>query len=381
MKVLFLLQIIGHPRDSKRIKMLQDQGFHVEALAFERPYHKGRRPSCGVTSLGLIENGRYISRIFKMLWALPKIFEASYRSDIVYASGQDVALAGYLAGLGLGRPVVMEVGDIAGIQLSSDFRGSLVRVLDSFVTSRYVLLVVISRGFVNTYYRDWLGVQVPALLIENKLEPTIYAEKPNVDITEDERKGLLGQRRLRIGYFGLLRDRWSWEVLKTLALSYPEKFEIVFAGYAIDPIDIEILVAGHTNMMYLGQYRSPDDLSRLYGCVDMVWACYPEIGPDDWNLRWGRPNRFFESCFFAKPCFVRNGSLVGSDVEKFRIGYVVVDSDIAVLAAKIAQITSGEYLQWRANMLGLPESFFMYSNEGFLLGSSIHRLITVGHAV
>ena len=39
-KILFFLQVVGHPRDSKRIQMLQDEGFEVEAIAFERKYHK-----------------------------------------------------------------------------------------------------------------------------------------------------------------------------------------------------------------------------------------------------------------------------------------------------------------------------------------------------
>ena len=39
----------------------------------------------------------------------------------------------------------------------------------------------------------------------------------------------------------------------------------------------------------------------VYGRIDLVWACYQPIGPDDWNLRWARPNRFYESCLFQKP--------------------------------------------------------------------------------
>ena len=70
MKILFFLQVIGHPRDSKRISMLQSFGFEVEAIGFHRPYHKGRLPSCPVTLLGTITNRHYLRRIFVFLFSI-----------------------------------------------------------------------------------------------------------------------------------------------------------------------------------------------------------------------------------------------------------------------------------------------------------------------
>lgn len=43
--------------------MLQESGFAVEAVAFERDYHSGRLPTCRVESLGRIENGKYLKNI------------------------------------------------------------------------------------------------------------------------------------------------------------------------------------------------------------------------------------------------------------------------------------------------------------------------------
>ena len=56
-------------------------------------------------------------------------------------------------------------------------------------------------------------------------------------------------------------------------------------------------------MTFAGEYRSPQDLPAIYGGVDMVWSCYPEIREEDYNFKWGRPNRFYEGCYFKKPFF------------------------------------------------------------------------------
>ncbi len=58
--ILSVLPLLGHPRDSKRIAMLQQAGFNVEAVAFERDYHTGRMPDCPVESLGKIPNTQRI---------------------------------------------------------------------------------------------------------------------------------------------------------------------------------------------------------------------------------------------------------------------------------------------------------------------------------
>ena len=49
LRILYALPTIGHPRDSKRIAMLQNVGFQVEAIAFERKSH-----SDGLMRLGCL---------------------------------------------------------------------------------------------------------------------------------------------------------------------------------------------------------------------------------------------------------------------------------------------------------------------------------------
>ena len=101
-KVLFVLPVLGQPRDAKRIAMLQRAGFTVEAAAFDRTYHRGRLPDCAVEILAKIEHKRYIRRFITFVMVVPKLRRAIRRADIVYASGPDMGLAAILAA----RPMI-----------------------------------------------------------------------------------------------------------------------------------------------------------------------------------------------------------------------------------------------------------------------------------
>ena len=131
-KILSVLPVLGHPRNSKRITMLQQAGFAVEAVAFERDYHTGRMPDCKVQLLGKIAHGHYLRRILKMVIALPKMRRAIRLNNIIYASGADMAFMALLAGFGLDKPVVAEIGDIREIQVSPGLKGRLIRIIDKY---------------------------------------------------------------------------------------------------------------------------------------------------------------------------------------------------------------------------------------------------------
>ena len=374
-KILFFLQVVGHPRDSKRIQMLQDEGFEVEAIAFERKYHKGRPPNCKLTNLGFIRNKKYFERFIKILIELPKIRKFIKRNEIIYASGQDVAFASLISGLGFRKPIIMEVGDIASLQTGHGILGKIIRKIDKIITSQYALLIVISEGFLNIYYKKWLNLSIPAMVIKNKLEPNIVGQDYKKFRANSKHFKIKQKNPLRIGYFGLLRDYWSWKVLSTLATRFPNQFEIIFAGYPINPLNIENRLKNFRNMHYLGEYKSPIDLPFIYNQVDMIWACYPEIKKNDWNLKWGRPNRFYESCFFAKPCFARDYSLFAEDVKNYNIGCLIKDVDVDKVVSQISNISTKDYSNWKKSLDNLPPKFFLLSNESKQLADNIRKIL------
>lgn len=373
--ILSALPLVGHPRDAKRITMLKQAGFRVEAVAFNRPYHTGRLPDCRVEPLGEIDSGRYMRRLLKMARALPTVRRAIRRNSMVYASGPDMALLALVAGFGLRKPVALEVGDIREIQLASGIAGRLIRQLDKRLVDSCALLVVTAPKFLEIYYREWLKSSVPAVVIENKLESDFADEIASPALrTSDHDRSNFARRPLRIGYFGGLRCEWSWSVLRELAVSRPNDVEIVLAGYPMNPQDLPDQVLEYENIEYLGEYRSPQDLPSLYERIDLVWACYQHIGPNDWNLRWARPNRFYESCLFGKPLVSRAGCSDAVEVERFNIGLIIDEEGIDSVVERIAGITADDLDTWTRNVSTLPRSVYVYTTEADELAREIAEI-------
>lgn len=363
LQILSVLPILGQPRDSKRIAMLQEAGFTVEAVAFERDYHTGRMPDCKVELLGKIAHGHYLERILRMVTALPAIRRAMKRNHIAYASGADMAFMALVAGLGLGKPVVVEIGDIREVQVASGLKGRIVRRIDKYFVNACSLLVATAPGFIDTYYHQWLKASVPAMVIENKLESSFAEETILKEITKPLKGRPLIDRPLRIGYFGVLRCEWSWQVLEALAIARPQDVEIVLAGYPMKPIDLPERSEKLSNVEFLGRFRSPHDLATLYGKVDLVWGCYPYPDPGDWNWRWARTNRFYESCFFQKPIIslARSGDAI--EVERYNIGPIIKDQDVQKVVDTLCSVKCCDLESWKENMSTLPRKVYVYTTE------------------
>lgn len=375
LKVLSVLQLLGHPRDSKRIAMLREAGFDVEAVAFERDYHSGRMPDCPVEKLGKISHGHYFQRLLKLPRVFLKLRRAMKRNQLVYASGPDMAFMSHISGLGLRRPIIVEVGDVRDFQTARGLKGKIARRIESWMIGRSKLIVVTAPNFYDVYYRQWLKTTTPGLVIENKLESAFVQQVKKGQIAKPAGKPFI-DRPFRIGYYGLLRDSWSWHVLQSLAVAMPEKIEIFLAGFPMEPLlDLPEQVRKYANIEYLGQYKSPDDLPSLFNRVDMVWGCYPPIRSDDWNLRWARPNRFYQSCLFRKPTFTRAGCQDAVDVEKYNIGMLIEETDVEQASRAIQSLTADDLETWTTNMAQLPVSVYSCTNEVDELKQHIERIV------
>lgn len=362
MNVVCLLPVTGHPRYAKRISMLKAEGMQVSALAFERPYHKGRPADCPTEIIGRIPHGRYLYRLWVYFRARTLLRRRLRGADAVYCFGLDTLMLTRLALMGRNLPCFLEIGDVRDVQTDSGLSGKLFRALDRWLVRYARGAVFTAPDFYEVYYRQWLGETFPHQVIENKIdfEP---APVPTVPLSRD---------LLRIGYFGLLRCVWSARALMEIADGLGERVHIRVAGYSMLPEDILNGLKARGNIDVEGPYQSPTDLPRLYGSVDMVWACYAPIQADDWNLRWARTNRFYEACAFGRPLITRAGSNDGQAVASLRIGLVLdcVEPDQAVEA--IAGLSPEAISQWAANSRTLSMSVYAYTDEQARLAGDLH---------
>ncbi len=365
-KVLCLLPHLSDSRIAQRIKMLQQAGFQVEAVAFENRHYPGPLPDCPVESLGRFSFRSYYLRVPSILTRLRRIRAAIRRNDIIYCFYLEMGLAALMSGAGLGKPLFLEVHDIKRHQLARGPKGRLVRLADKVINRACSLLTLTSAGY-YAYYRDWLKLEPATVVIENKVDQSLGAAILAKG-APDSTGAPLEDRPLRIGYFGLLKDEWSMQVLESLAATAPEQFEFVLAGTANRIANFPQRIARIPNMEYRGIYQNPDDLESLYGGVDMSLACYPPPPPHGW----AQSNRYYEACLFRRPLIVRAGTQDAVEVERHGIGLVIADGDVDGAAAAICGITPADWRRWRANMEKLPLKVYAYTDEADLLG----RLLT-----
>lgn len=373
-RVLVALPVLGQPRHAKRVEMLKEAGFEVTVAAFERGYHKGRLPDAPIVRLGTVEHGKLIGRLRRLVSALPTLRRTIADHDVIYAAGIDMSWLAVVAGSLLGARHVVEVGDVHHVQTVAGLKGRMVRFLDRALMRRVGLIVVTAEGFVSEYYRKWLGSRVEALVVENKLESAFVDGLSEGARSARPRGTPLVDRPLRIGYFGLLRCPWSWRALTTAVERSNGRIEVVAAGFPMNPTDLPEQASALSGASYLGQYKSPDDLERLYTTVDLIWACYAPIGSEDWNLRWARPNRFYESCCFRRPLISRDGSCDAVEVVKHGIGLVVPDFDPAEAADRLCRVTTEDVASWTRAMEGLPVSIYTYTDEVERLRKAVLRV-------
>ena len=347
--------------------MLQRTGYQVEAMAFRRDFSPGRLPNCPVATLGSIRNERYLRRIPTLIGSMRKLRPAIRRSQLVYAFNTDLALTALIAGLGLGKPIVLEVRDIREIQVARGLKGRIVRSIDKFVVERCRLLIVSSSGYYR-YFRDWLKTSTRSLVIENKVEPFRAVEGRGDESPAAEGVPFL-DRPLRIGYFSRLRDQWSLDFLECLIGLSNGRFKVVVAG--VPKIhDFDRFLERTPGIEYRGQYRHPEDLPELYGNVDMILACYPAVIPHGWS----QSTRYYESCFFRKPLIVRAGTRDAEEVERHQIGFIIGERRPEDAAKEVSAITADDWFRWRAHMAGLPPHVYLHTREADDLAAALKEL-------
>ena len=370
LRILTVLPTLADTWISRRVELLKHSGCSVEAVAFMRPARVQREPACPVQKLGCIQPGNYLARVPRLLLSIPKVRRALRRNHVAYAFNADMALLALVAGIGLKRPLILDVADIREAQAAKDWRGRIFRAVEKFTVNRCRLLVLTSKGYEH-YYRDWLDTRISSLIIENKVDAQFAAsiQEGRSRIPEIEP---LTHRPIRIGWFGLLRDEWSMRVLELLTLSAPHRFTMVLAGIGLVK-DFDCRVAGNPCMDHHGEYQHPDDLARLYHGVDMVLACYPPEVPHGWS----QSNRYYEACLFQRPLIVRTGCRDADNVRRLDIGMVICPREEGAAAGTFLNVTPAELTRWRQNMEAIPAYEFAFTDEAEELMKAIAEMADV----
>jgi len=355
MKLLFLLPVSTQARFHRRITHMQKAGADARALTFERDYLPGKPLPCPIETLGAIGHGRYLHRLTTYLGALRRIRQAARHAEAIHAFGLDLALLAWLATRGLAHPpqLVYEVGDIREAQTGSSLASRIVRAVEQFMIHRCQVVVVTSPRYITGYYAPVLNIEAGRfLVIENKLPIDFHVST--------HRPARPVDAPLRIGYFGLLRCRRSWQTLQRVLQLAPGRFEVLLRGKLWGEAITEEGVANTAGATFDGPYISPDDLPSVYGSVDIVWAAHHH-GAN--NLQWARANRFYEACAFARPMIGQLGTVDGEVIAEHDLGCLIDLSDIETAANRVVGLDDQHIATWTEHVAQVPEHIYRHTDE------------------
>lgn len=305
-KIAYFVHDLTDPTFHRRMQMLIAGGATVTPIGFRRSL-TGLQSVQGMAAvdLGRTMDGQLTRRVLSVGRALAKI-----QSIEKHVRGSDVILARNLEMLVIAArarklyaanaTLVYESLDIHSLLLSRHPAGGVLRLIESKLWRDVDLLLTSSPAFVRNYF------------LPRRFRGPIQIEENKVLVLEDDVPVALPGRLpsgppWRIGWFGMLRCRKSLEVLGALADAADGAVEIIIRGRPSDLVfpDFKATVDGLRHVRYLGPYRNPGDLARIYGEVHFSWAVdYYESGL---NSAWLLPCRMYESSLYGSVPIAEKG--------------------------------------------------------------------------
>ena len=359
--------ILGHDeadaRFGRRTAFFASAGFQVAPMAFTRQDHAGVKVVPDSISLGVTARRAYVRRLAALAGSVRVVWRhraAFRRASWIYAINLDNTLLGIAARwlTGSRAGLAMELADVQPVMLRRDAAGSAVRAAERFAFRHTQLVVTTSPGFEREYLPEhgWAGNTV---LMENTVFPApVKDDLPNLPYGPP----------WRIGWFGVHRCQESWETLRALVDRMPGKVELVLAGYPtmVDNTRFMAEVRAAPATTFLGRYRYPDDLGRLYGQVHFNWCV--DRSAEGGNSSWLLPNRLYEGGWFSVPALVEAGSQAGRWVEDHASGVILAPTRrLDDLVDLLLSMTPERWLALRDGVAANPLSTWTGEDQAAVL--------------
>lgn len=350
----------------KRARAFAACGVAVDGYTFRRQkFNRDYVPQWHDTHLGRTVDRNYPLRLIRLARSLPTLVRARSRlarADFFYARNLDMcALALFARWLARNpAPVAYEVLDVQRVFTARGLVPFLFRLAERVVLGRTDLLVVSSPSFMARYFTPVQGFVRPWYLLENKIfgvDDGVLAERP----TPDQPRGPAcpPEGPWVIAWLGNLRCPRSPELLCRIAHALGDGVRIHVHGH---PTETGIerfleLIAGHDNIVYFGEYRSPDDLQRIYGQAHFAWAFdyLDQGGNSDWLL----PNRLYEGCHFGVPALAARGTATGERVAELGVGWSFDEPIDEAVAGFLTRLEPQAYVATRCRLVALPSRLFV----------------------
>ena len=355
-KIAYLVHNLNDAAVHRRVALLEAGGADVTVAGFHRDAAIPRRiGSAPATPLGRTADGALAQRILRIL-----VRAVAPRQLSALVAGADVVLARNLETLVLarwllrpGQRLVYECLDIHRLLLRTGPVSWLLHRLEAWALRRVGLVVVSAPAFRDIYFRERIGYTAPVMLVEN-LVPALDDDPAQVSVPAPPPP-------YAVGWFGMLRCRRSFELLKALAAGSGGRVKVVIAGRPSTDLfaDFEAEAAAAPGVTFLGGY-SAQDLSKLFGRIHFIWAIdYFEEGL---NSAWLLPNRLYEGIAHGAVPIALRGVATATWLAEQGAG-VLLDDPSSELQPLLEQLTPQEYTELRAAVEQVPRSAVTMNRE------------------
>jgi succinoglycan biosynthesis protein ExoL len=349
---------VGDAAIRRRVRAFEDDGLSVTGFMMRRG--EIQPTEWKNIDLGQTADGAFLQRIRQVFAGAAEAAarrEELAAADVIFARNLDMLACAFLAKrkARLDTPVVYESLDIHRLLCRQDPIGRMLRWLEGRLLRRTRGLVVSSPAFLKNHFERYYPGQYRAFLLENRLAAGAdYGPRPAPKMPVEGRP-------LRLGWVGVLRCQRSLDLLCALADRFPDMLEIHLHGVpARKEIPVfEPEVSKHPNMIYHGRYKSPEDLSKLYSGLDMVWAGdFMEAG---FNSVWLLPNRVYEGGYYCVPAIAPAGTQTAEWISERQGGFVIDEPLEETLTALIAHLVGD-----RAPLLSHAKALARCPDEDFV---------------
>jgi succinoglycan biosynthesis protein ExoL len=342
--VLYLAHDLADPAIRRRVMTLQAGGADVTLAGFQRGENRLAQVD-GVTPvvLGETADGRFVQRIasvVKSAFSIGRKLRGVRKPDVIIARNLEMLALSRraLAIFGHDIPLVYECLDIHRLLLNDGPAGKAITAAQKFFARDAKLLITSSPAFVDNYFTPRSGLNLPLLLLENKVlaldNETVGGATPRMPLPGEPWK---------IGWFGALRCRKSLEILAEFAKRMDGKVEVVLRGRPAysEFNDFDGFVANAPHVTFHGAYRNPEDLASIYNEIQFTWAI--DFFEEGQNSSWLLPNRLYEGCLHGALPIALSGTETGRFLEKRKIGHVIETADAQSLETLFSGIDAQGY--------------------------------------
>lgn len=357
-RILYLAHDLDDAAIWRRVAMLRMGRAEVTVAGFRRG--TGPLPEPALV-LGQTHNAQMAQRVLSVL-------KQRFRLQATFAhlSPPDVILCRNLEMLALAVPLcralardhpvrlVYEVLDIHRLMLGPSTHSRILRRIERHLCRNVDQIIVSSPAFQREYFEPYGQCDAPFLLVENKVFLLDTVAKP---VLPPDRPVL------RIGWFGILRCKFSLQCLDGLTRTSPGRYRVVMRGRpALDELPaFHDVVDANPDLCFEGPYAYPDDLARIYAGVDLAWLIdqYDTGQNSDWLL----PNRLYESGCNAVPPMALAGTETARRLEALGIGLIIEKAAFAAVAAALETVSPETQHQLRLAESEIPETTWLVTRQ------------------